>query len=140
MRDALFVRVVERRANLRRVLQRLIERHRSIERSTLDVLHHQVIRPDIVQGTNMGMIERGHGAGLALETLTELGLGDFDGDDTVQARIPSLLHVAHAARSDGREDFVGAESVASGKRHRTDLLSVLGQRSRGRSRFGERSG
>ena len=112
MGDALLVRGVERVANLHRVLQCLIERQRPLERRALDVLHHQVIRPNIVQRANVGMIQRRHGASFALETLTELGLGSFDRNDAIEARVASLVHFAHSARTDWRKDFVWAEFFA----------------------------
>jgi hypothetical protein len=63
-----------------------------------DVLHYQVIWPDIVQGTNVGMIYRRHGSSLSLETLRKLNLGDFDRDDAVQARVTSSIDFAFLAR------------------------------------------
>src|ERR1019366_2555192 len=42
--DTLAVRGVQRIADLRAVLQRLIDGHRAFERHALDVFHHQVIR------------------------------------------------------------------------------------------------
>ena len=114
MRDALLVRGVERIANLRGILQRLIERQRAFQRRALDVLHHQVIRSDIVQLADVGMIQRRDGARLALEAFAEFGLGDLDRDDAIQARVVGFVHLTHAARADGREDFVRAEFVAWG--------------------------
>src|SRR5712691_6123027 len=67
------------------------------------------------------MIQRRHGASLALKTLTELGLGNLDRDDTIEARVAGLVHFAHATRTDGCEDFVRAEFVAGReKRHLGD--------------------
>jgi hypothetical protein len=36
------------------------------------------------------MIQRCDSASLALEAFTELGLGDFDGDGTIKARVARL--------------------------------------------------
>ena len=120
MSDAFLVRGVERIANLRGVLQRLIDRQRPLERRALDVLHHQVIRADIVERTNVGMIQRRDGVGFALETLAELGVGNFDRDVAIQARVVRLVHFSHSALADGRKDFIGAEFVAGGERHMSD--------------------
>ena len=120
MRDALLVRGVESIANLRGVLQRLIERQRSLERRALDVLHHQVIRPDIVERADVGMIQRRDSARFALESFAELGLGNLDRDDAIEARVAGLVHLAHAARADGRKDFVRAEFFAGRERHVRD--------------------
>ena len=42
------------------------------ERGTLDELHHQVVGADVVQRADVGMIQRGDGAGFALKALIEL--------------------------------------------------------------------
>ena len=127
MGDALLVRGVERIANLHGVLQCLIERQRPLQRSALDVLHHQVIRPDIVQRDKFGMIQRRHGASFALESFAELGLGNLDRDDAIQARVARLPHLAHATRADRRKNLVRAEFVAGRERHMEDAISLSDQ-------------
>ena len=70
------------------------------------------------------MIERRRRAGLLHKARGTVGTGkppgvqQLDGDFAPQARVARLVHFAHAARSDQREDLVRAESSASGKRHR----------------------
>src|SRR6267378_4214362 len=46
-----------------------------------------------------------------------MGWKDLDGDDAVQARITRTVHLAHSARAQRREDFVGPEFGARSKRH-----------------------
>ena len=53
--------MVERRADLHDVCQCLIERQRAFKRYALDVLHHQLIRPDIMERADVGMIQRADG-------------------------------------------------------------------------------
>ena len=72
--DAFAVRGIQRIGNLDGVLQRLIERQRPFERLALDVLHHQVVRADVVELADVGMIQRGDRARLALEAFAELAL------------------------------------------------------------------
>ena len=72
MRDALLVRGIERIANLHRILQRLIDRQRPLERRAFDVLHHQIIRADIVELADVGMIQRRNRLRFALESFAEL--------------------------------------------------------------------
>ena len=79
----------------------LLERQRPLQRRALDELHHQVIRPDVVELADVRMIQRRHGARFALEAFGELLLGDLDGDDAVEPRVARLPHLAHAARADG---------------------------------------
>ena len=109
MRDALLVRRLEGVANLHGVLQCLRERQGSSERRALDVLHHQVVRADVVQGADVGMVQRGHGVGFALEAFRKLLVGYLEGDDAVQPRVASFIDLTHAAGAEGREDFVGAQ-------------------------------
>ena len=45
-----------------------------VERLAFDKLHHQVVRPDVVELADMRMIERGDGAG-SLESLVRPGSG-----------------------------------------------------------------
>ena len=113
MGDALFVRGVECIANLRGVLQGLIEGQGPLERSALDILHDQVIGTNIVQRTDVGMIQRANGASFALESLAELrGLETLIATSRPTRVIARLPHLAHSARADGREDFVGTEFFA----------------------------
>jgi len=94
-----------------------IEREWPFELLALDVFHHQVVRTDVVDLADVRMIQLGDGFGFAFKAFAEGGLGDFDGYDAVQARIAGAVDLAHAARADGGEDFVGAEFVAWGKVH-----------------------
>ena len=115
MSDALLVCGVECVANLCGILQCLIDRQRPLESRALDVLHHQVIRPDIVERANVGMIQRRHGASFALETLAELFVRNLDCDDSIEPRVARLVHFTHATRADGRNNFVRAEFVSGRK-------------------------
>ena len=67
------------------------------------------------------MIQRRDRAGFALETFVKLGLGNFDGDDAIEACVIGLVHVTHSASTQGHKDSVGAEFFAHGKRHTCDL-------------------
>ena len=78
------VRGFQRVGDLARDAQRFVERHRPLRRFALDVLHHQVIRADVVERADVGMIQRGHRTRLALETFGELFVRNFDGDVAVQ--------------------------------------------------------
>src|SRR5688572_20002402 len=64
------------------------------------------------------MIERGDGAGLTLEPLAELRPGrglsqnDLYRDNTIEARVARLIHLAHAAFAQLGHDDVGTELLA----------------------------
>src|SRR6516165_864440 len=61
----------------------------------------------------MRMIQRRDRTRFPLEALRKLLLGDFDRDGAIKPRVAGLVHLAHPASADGREDLVGAEFVAS---------------------------
>ena len=62
-----------------------------------------------------GMVQAGDGAGFALEALAEIwAVGemrreDFDGDDSVEARVARAIDLSHAAGAQGGDNLVGAE-------------------------------
>src|SRR6266567_3167981 len=58
------------------------------------------------------MIESGDRAGFPFEALRKLLAGNLDGDNAVEARVARLVHFPHSAGANGREDFVGAETVS----------------------------
>jgi hypothetical protein len=62
------------------------------DRRALDELHHQVVRSDVVNLANVGMIQRGDGFRFTIESLTELRGGNFDRDIAIQAWIARLPH------------------------------------------------
>ncbi len=87
------------------------------ERLAFDVLHHQkigaVLVADVVERADVRMIQAGDGLCFALEALAQFGaIGEmsgqnFDRDDAVEARVAGFVHLAHSARTDGGENFVG---------------------------------
>jgi hypothetical protein len=87
MHDALRMRFLECIRDLPCNAQRLVERQRSLEILALDTLHDEVVRADVVQRADVGMIQRRHGARLALEAIAELFGGNLDGDFAVQPRV-----------------------------------------------------
>jgi hypothetical protein len=95
--NAFLVRGLERLSYLDGVLQRLIERQRARKRFALDILHHQIVRADVVELTNVGMVQRSDGAGFTFEALAELDGRYLDGDDAVEACIAGLPYFAHTA-------------------------------------------
>src|SRR5580658_4365275 len=95
----------------------LLERDWSFQGFAFHQLHHQVVRADIVEMADVGMIQRGNRTGLALETLAEFLCRNLDGDFSAKPRVTSQVHLAHAAGANGREDLVGAETVTYSERH-----------------------
>src|SRR5580704_553929 len=83
----------------------------------LDELHHQVIRPDIVKLADIGMVQRGHCARLALKSLREFLVRHLYGDNAAQPGVPRLVNLAHASGANLRKDLVRAKFVAGRDRH-----------------------
>ncbi len=81
-----------------------------IERLAIDELHHDVMSAvllgDVVYADDIGVIQRGGGAGFVHEAgaavrIGEAGFGEeFDGDEAVETRIPRFIDHAHAAFSE----------------------------------------
>src|SRR5689334_22399389 len=117
MNDALLMRGFERFGDLPGVVHRRLQRNRPGEIFAFDELHHQVVRADVVQRADVGMIQRSDRPGLAFEALRKLFPGDFQRDDAVQTRVAGFVHFPHAARADQIEYLVGAELRAGGERH-----------------------
>jgi hypothetical protein len=50
-----------------------------------------------VKRANARVVERSYSAGFVSKALTKLFGGNFDGNRSIEARIASLVHLAHAA-------------------------------------------
>jgi hypothetical protein len=90
--DPFAVRRIERVQYLSGVFEGLPERHRPFECS-FNQLHHQVIRPHVVDLADVRMIEGGDGARLAFEALSETPGRDLDGDFALQSRVPRTINL-----------------------------------------------
>ena len=112
MDDSLFVGAFQRAGNLLRNAQSFIQWQRTFRRFALDKLHHQVVGTDIVERTDIRMVQRGHRSGFALKEFTEARGGNFDGDVPSEPGIVRQIHFAHSPSADKPEDFVGTEFVA----------------------------
>src|SRR5437867_6461769 len=64
------------------------------------------------------MIERGDGAGLALEPVGERPPRNLDGDRASEARIACAIHLSHAARAQRSLDLIRSQTLSSRQLHR----------------------
>ena len=70
----------------------------------------------LINGDNVGVIERGRGTGFHLKAGQGFGLrmmmqrNRLNGDFTAQARVPGAINLAHAAGAKLLKDFVRAEA------------------------------
>ena len=83
--DALLVRLLQRAGDLPGVAERLFQGERALfqpgrDRLPFHQLHHQVVGPDVVKDTDIGVVQGRNRPGLALEAGVELLASDFDGD------------------------------------------------------------
>ena len=121
MNDAFGVRRLERHSYLHGKPQghsrweRLLVRGNN--RRPVNVLNDQIIRSDIINLANIGMIQRGNGFRFALETLAELRGGNFDRDEATQTRISGAIHFTHSTSANKRKDFIRAEFIACREWH-----------------------
>jgi hypothetical protein len=113
MHDALIVRGFQRGRNLLRNTESFFKWNRTFsdplrQRRALDVLHDEVVRTDIVERADIGVVQSGDGAGFTFESIGELLRRNFDGDIAAQTRVPRFPHLTHPAFTYGRGDFIRA--------------------------------
>ncbi len=118
MRDALLVRGIQGVANLTGVFQRPINRQRPLERRALDVLHHQIVRTNVVKLADVGMVQGRHGAPFTLEALRELFVYHLDCNNAVQPGVASAIDFAHAACANRFEQFIRTQPGSGSQCHR----------------------
>ena len=113
-------------------LQNLIERQLAFaeaigERLALEIFHdqevHAVLRTDVVQRADVGMIQGRDRACLALHALFQFGVGgqmigeNLDGDVASEAGVAGAVHLAHSTSAQWRLNFVGAKLAARVQGH-----------------------
>ena len=94
--------------------QGFVERERladkaGVEGLTFQILHDEevdvALRTDIIEDTNIGMLQAGNGFGFALKAGAEFRIRievrrkNFDGDGAFEAGIPTTIHLTHATRA-----------------------------------------
>jgi hypothetical protein len=130
MHDALPVRLVERIGYLKGDLKSFLDfqppfGETCFERLAFEILHYQeidsVLVPDIVEGTNMRVVQIRNGLRLAFEPNTQIGIlgqmlwQDLDRNRALQAAIAGAVDFAHSTGSDRRQ----------AGRNREELLPIL---------------
>ena len=88
-----------------------------------------LIGPEVVDGHDVGVGQRGDGLGFALEAgqavgvFRDLGRQDLDGDDAVEVGVAGLVDLAHASGADDLEDLVVTQTCAGLDIHRWHSLA-----------------
>src|SRR5262249_32246196 len=108
MNDASPMRLLQSACDLNRQTYGLLRWQRNLKRFAVDVLHHQIIRADIVQLADVGMIQRRNSARFRLEAIAVLTLQPLDRYDTIETCITSFPYLSHAASTNRRNQQVGA--------------------------------
>ena len=98
------------------------------ERLAFEARHDEevgaVVLADIVERADVRVIEGRDRFGFALESLAAIRVGrgfvgqNLDRDGAIEPAVFRAIHLAHAARAERRDDFIGAEAGAGGKAHR----------------------
>ena len=97
------------------------------QRVPIEQLRHDVrstfMRANVVDGQDVGMVERRRGARLLLEPREAVGIGRerhgqrLDRHLPSEARVARAVHLAHAAGPDGGLDFVRSDASTRTERH-----------------------
>ena len=112
-----------------------------------DDVRRALVAADVVDGEDVGVIERAGGARLLLEAAQAVGVGrerrgqHLDGDVAAEARVARAIDLAHAAGADRSDDLVRANPGSLRQAHQFapqyDTSSGgLGLRRRSTGRFG----
>src|SRR5690242_2480194 len=122
MNNPFAVGCFQRLENLPGIPQRLQEGERTTQGFALDILHNQVIGPDIVHGGDVRMVQGRGGAGLAFDPIAELVLRGFQSDDAIKPRITGFEDLSHATGSDALNYLI--RSYAGWRPHRRHSTSA----------------
>jgi hypothetical protein len=101
MNDALLVRGLERVGNLSGDGQGFVQGQRTLaeplsQSRSLHQFHHQVIGADVIDLTDIGVVQRRDQASLPHRTVVELGECDFESHFATQPGVVGAIHGAHA--------------------------------------------
>src|SRR5262245_33948054 len=135
------MRAVERVADLDGDRERLLDRELGcplqplLERLAFEVFEHQIVEvavaADVVDGADVGIVQRGNRPRFLLEALPRLGIGrqrsgkHLDGDDPIEPRVAGAVDFAHTARANRRHDFVRPNPRAGLERHATRIVPAM---------------
>src|ERR1035437_9273263 len=84
-------------------------------RRPVHILHNQIVRPDIVNLADVGMIQRRAGFSFPLEPFAELRGGNFDRDEAIQTRVSGPIHFPHATLANFGFHAIGTQLRSWGK-------------------------
>jgi hypothetical protein len=100
----------------------LLERQRTADGRSLEVLHHQIVRTDVVEDADMRMVQRRDRARFLEKTRGVNAVERLDGHCPAQAGVEGLVDLAHATCTHHGHDFKRTEAGTRGQRHRKGRL------------------
>src|SRR5262249_35427223 len=118
MDDSFLMRRRQGIRDLIRIIQNGVNRQRTFRTLAFDKFHHEIIWTDIVERTDIRMIQRGYYAHLASESFAESLARDFNRYIAASARIVRSIDSAHASSRKKRENSVRAEALSRFQRFR----------------------
>ena len=130
------MRLVQSFADLNAELQHLRQRQRAFAQAVgksfaFEKLHDQIVSSilmaNIVQSADVGMIQRRNRPCLALKALPGFGRREMrrknlNRNRAIEAGVARAVNLAHAACTDGGDDFIGAELCARSEWHRVGVI------------------
>ena len=115
MKNAAAMRFYERCGDLHPQALSVIDSKWPTQRFPFDVLHHQIVRADIVQLANVRVIQSRDEFCFLCESLPVFGVQSFDRDNAVQSRVSRLPHFSHTPGAEERKNLIRTESAAGAK-------------------------
>lgn len=122
--DAQLVGGLKRSGYLARVVYGGRRRQGTVQNLAFNKLHHEVIGANVVQATDIRVIQRGDRSGFLLEAVAELVRADLDRNFAAQSRIARTIDFAHSAGADAGKKLIWTEKAAwPGGQHVTMIVS-----------------
>jgi uncharacterized membrane protein YidH (DUF202 family) len=115
--------VLDRLADWQRAAAQALAQGFALEQFGNDV-RRTVVRPNVVNRNNVGMVQARRGARLLLETplavrvIAKVRGQNLYRDIAAQTRVPGAVHLAHSSGADLLNHFVWADLRSAGNAHR----------------------
>jgi hypothetical protein len=102
---------------------------------TVNQFHDEIVRADVEQGADVGVVQRGDGIGFAPEAVGELGLRELNDNFAAEPRVPRAPDFAHAAFADEIDQLIGAELSRQSRRGHEPVSIILTKHGAGLGRL-----
>ncbi len=106
--------------DLNGAVQKFSHRAAGCETVARNKLHHEIVRPNVIELADIGMAESRHGSGLTFEPCADVFRRDLNGYGTAESRIARTVYGAHSAGADQRHNLVWPHTGPCGEPHSAD--------------------